>query len=88
MKGTQPPGQDKKRKTVGSNSTFPWEIKKAALDSFQDGWQKLGEDGRTPALKLQRKGKAQYVFKPSNNILPQDIVHVNCTILLLGVYIC
>lgn len=85
---TQPPGQDKKRKTVGSNSTFPWGIKKPALDSFQEGWQKLGEDCRTPALKLQRKGKAQYVFKPRNNILPQGIMLVNCTVMLLGMYIC
>lgn len=42
------------------------------------------EDRRTPVLELQRKGKAEYVFKPSENLLCQRARLVNCTIKQLG----
>lgn len=41
---TQPPGQDKKRKTVAHNSTFPWGIKELlgmSLRKYDKNWGEM-----------------------------------------------
>lgn len=46
------------------------------------------EDCRTFAVELGRKGKAEHVFEPSDNLLPQGVRLVNCKIKVLRMYIC
>lgn len=79
---TQPPGQDKKRKTVASNS-----IRRAALDISQEAWQKLGEMKTAEHLHLNYEKK-----KKLNMWISQLIIYclrlVNCTMKLLGMHIC